>query len=162
MPSIIQDEVQQCGGKLFIFSNLRSIISDNITSLVEIIREVVINLLVKFDRRVYLLVLDLTLFKSARLFFTDIVDELDNRPDSGDACGAVEDLHRSYWSAFLAMKLRSVSRSPFLFERSVASSLKFFQTRPCQLLLLDFTVFGEHRQVLESILLKEKKVLASL
>ena len=70
MPSIIQDEVQQCGGKLFIFSNLRSIISDNITSLVEIIREVVINLLVKFDRRVYLLVLDdLTLFKSARLFF---------------------------------------------------------------------------------------------
>ena len=105
---------------------LRSIISDNITSLVEIIREVVINLLVKFDRRVYLLVLDLTLFKSARLFFTDIVDELDNRPDSGDACGAVEDLHRSYWSAFLAMKLRSVSRSPFLFERSVASSLKCF------------------------------------
>ena len=120
MPSIIQDEVQQCGGKLFIFSNLRSIISDNITSLVEIIREVVINLLVKFDRRVYLLVLDLTLFKSARLFFTDIVDELDNRPDSGDACGAVEDLHRSYWSTFLTMKLRRVSRSPFLYERSVA------------------------------------------
>ena len=40
-------------------------------------------------------------------FFTHIVDELDNRPDAGDACGAVEDLHRSYWSAFLAMKLRS-------------------------------------------------------
>ena len=126
MPSIIQDEVQQCGGKLFIFSNLRSIISDNITSLVEIIREVVINLLVKFDRRVYLLVLDFTLFKSARLFFTDIVDELDNRPDSGDACGAVEDLHRSYWSTFLTMKLRRVSRSSFLFERSAASSLKCF------------------------------------
>ena len=52
--------------------------------------------------------------------FTDIVDELDHRPDAGDACGAVEDLHRSYWSAFLAMKLRRVSRSPFLFERSVA------------------------------------------
>ena len=69
-----------------------------------------INLLVKFDRRVYLLVLDFTLFKSARLFFTDIVDELDNRPDAGDACG-VEDLHRSYWSTFLAMKLRSVKVS---------------------------------------------------
>ena len=125
MPSIIQDEVQQCGGKLFIFSHLRSIISENITSLVEII-QVVKNLLVKFDRRVYLLVLDLTLFKSARLFFTDIVDELDNRPDSGDACGAVEDLHRSYWSTFLTMKLRRVSRSSFLFERSAASSLKCF------------------------------------
>ena len=86
-----------------------------------------INLLVKFDRRVYLLVLDdLTLFKSARLFFTHIVDELDNRPDAGDACGAVEDLHRSYWSTFLTMKLRRVSRSSFLFERSAASSLKCF------------------------------------
>ena len=69
MPSIIQDEVQQCGGKLFIFSHLRSIISDNITSLVEIIiQEVVINLMINFDRRVYLLVLDLA-FKSARLFY---------------------------------------------------------------------------------------------
>ena len=33
---------------------------------------------------------------------------------------------------------------------------------PCQQLLLEFTKFREHRQVLESILLKEKKVLASL
>ena len=33
--------------------------------------------------------------------------------------------------------------------------LNVFQTRPCQLLLLDFTVFREHRQVLESILREE-------
>ena len=62
----------------------------------------------------------LILHSKVHAIFTDIVDELDHRPDAGDACGAVQDLHQSYWSTFLTMKLRRVSRSPFLYERSVA------------------------------------------